>query len=219
VDAATTQQSMKTREPRAERGNIIVRSRSLFEELRSLKGGLTWSGFLRLLLSLYKTLILDNVDLRPNVEAYRLAVELRERSPPTIRLRRVKTGRLVEGRHWVRKYVGREVYSATVFKGYDSISVWVARVDDRLVLVNIRSNFITYPVPKEVYMDMLKLALSEAFKRVCTNNETACKSFTVDPEMPLNPEVSRELEDWFNKARESFYETLREITGVKTLAH
>jgi hypothetical protein len=209
---------MKTREPRAEKGNIIVRSRSLFEELRSLKGGLTWSGFLRLLLSLYKIIILDNVDLRPNVEAYRLAVELRERSPPTIRLRRVKTGRLVEGRHWVRKYVGREVYSVTVFKGYDSVSVWVARVDDRLVLINIRSNFIN-PVPREAYMDMLKLALSEAFKRICTNSETACKSFTVDPEMPLDPEVSRELEDWLNRARERFYETLREITGVKTLVH
>jgi len=218
VDVTITQQGIKTRELRAEKGNIIVRSRSLFEELRSLKGGLTWSGFLRLLLSLYKVFILSNIDLKPNVEAYRLAAKLRERSPPTIRFRRVKTGRLVEGRHWVRKYIGGEVYSVTVFKGYDSISVWVARVDDRLVLVNTRSNFIN-PVPREAYVDMLKLALSEAFKRICTNSETACKSFTVDPEMPLDPEVSRELDEWLNKARESFHKTLREITGVKTLAH
>jgi hypothetical protein len=127
----------------------------------------------------------------------------------------VKTGRLVEGRQWVRKYIGREVYSATVIRGYDSISVWVARVGGKLVLVNIRSNFVTYPVPKEVYVGMLKLALSEAFKRICTSNKTACQGFTVDPEMPLSPDVARELEEWFNEAREMFCKTLREIAPTR----
>ncbi len=213
MGGAGQKKKVETREPRAVVGTIIVYSRDLFEELRSLKGGLTWSGFLRLLLSLYNIIILNNIDLRPNVEAYKLATELRERSPPIIRLRRVKTDRLVEGRQWVRKYIGREVYSATVIRGYDSISVWVAVVGGKLVLVNIRSNFITPPASKEAYMDMLKLALSEVYKRVCSERE--CEGFTVDPEMPLSPDVARELEEWFNGAREMFYKTLREIAPTK----
>jgi hypothetical protein len=89
------------------------------------------------------------------------------------------------------------------------MTVWVARVGDKLVLINIKANFIN-PMPRETYMEMLKSAILVAVRRVCGERE--CKGFTVDPEMPLDPEVSRELEDWFNKARESFHKALREIT-------
>jgi hypothetical protein len=175
-----------------------------------LKGGLTWTLFLRLLLSLYESLILGVGGFKSSPEVYELARRLGERSPLVVRFRRLSSRVDIEGRHWVKKYVGREVYGATVIKGFDSLTVWVAVVEDKLVLMNIKTNFIN-PVPREAYVEMLKQAILVAIRRLCS--ERACRGFTVDPEMPLDPDVSRELEEWLNKVRESFHKALREITG------
>jgi hypothetical protein len=78
-----------------------------------------------------------------------------------------------------------------VIKGYDSLTIWVARVGDQLVLMNIKTNFITFPVPRKVYVEMLKVTLLEVIKKICAEGGVECKGVTVDPEMPLNPK-SRE---------------------------
>jgi predicted CopG family antitoxin len=190
-------------------GTIFV-YRDIFETLRSLKGGLTWSDFLRLLSSLYEGLILGVGGFKSSSEVYELAKRLEERLPPVVRFRRLSSRVDIEGRHWVKKYVGREVYGATVIRGFSSLTVWVAVVDDKLVLINIKTNFIN-PISREAYMEMLKQAILVAIKRLCS--ERVCRGFAVDPEMPLDPEVSRELDEWLNKAREMFYKALREIAG------
>jgi len=179
------------------------------ERLKPLKGDLPWTKFLRLLFSLYKGLILGAGSFKSSPEVYELAKRLEEQSPHVVRFRRLSSRVDIEGRHWVKKYVGREVYGATVIRGFSSLTVWVAVVDDKLVLINIKANFIN-PISRETYMEMLKQAILVAIRRLCS--ERVCRGFAVDPEMPLDPEVSRELEDWFNRARESFHKVLREIT-------
>jgi hypothetical protein len=188
----------------------IAAYRDDYKRLSLLKAGLPMTKFLRLLLSLYESLIIGASGFRSSQEMYELAAKLEEWSPHVVRFRRLSSRVDIEGRHWIKKYVGREVYGVTVIRGFSSLTVWVAMVGDRLVFINIKTNFIN-PVPREAYMEMLKQTILAAIRRLCS--ERVCRGFAVDPEMPLDPEVSRELEEWLNKARESFHKALREVAG------
>lgn len=176
--------------------SISFRDEELFSALREMKGSYTWPEFLRLLIMNHYVSkgVFFASPPRSVFESWR---EVLKRLPLRVtRITRVHYSLMRSCyREWVKKYVGFEVYSVQGVRGYDTVTLWIARDRDILVLINIKTNFLN-PPSKEEYIDLLIETLREALRRLCFERGV-CAKIQIDPEMPLDPEVVVKINSLF----------------------
>jgi len=173
----------------------------LFNVLREMKGEYTWAELLRLLVMNYYVCKGAFFALPPR-SVYESWREVSKRLPLKVtKIARVHHSLTRECyRDWVKKYANYEVYSALGVRGYDTITLWIARSSDSLTLINIKTNFLN-PPSKEEYIDLLIKTLRETLRRLCIE-KGVCTRICLDPEMPLDQEVAERINQEFKTQQE-----------------
>jgi hypothetical protein len=168
----------------------------LFSVLREMKGEYTWAELLRLLVMSYYASKGEFLALPPR-SVYESWSNISKRLPLKVtKIARVHHSLTRECyRDWVKKYANYEVYSALGVRGYDTITLWLAKSSDALILINIKTNFLN-PPPKEEYIDLLIKTLRETLRRFCIE-KGVCTRICLDPEMPLDQEVAERINQEF----------------------
>jgi hypothetical protein len=174
----------------------------LFNVLRELKGDYTWAELLRLLVMSYYA-SKGEFFASPPRSVYEPWRNILKRLPLKVtKIARVRRALIRECyRDWVKKYVNYEVYSALGIRGYDTITLWLARSGDTLTLINIKTGFLNLP-SKEEYIDLLIKTLRETLRRLCIERGI-CTRICLDPEMPLDREVVERINQEFKAQQEN----------------
>jgi hypothetical protein len=179
--------------------SILLYDEELFNVLRKLKGEYTWAELLRLLVMSYYASKGEFLALPPR-SVYESWREVSKRLPlKVVRITRLhRAVRRESYRDWIKKYVNYEVYSALGIRGYDTITLWIARSGDTLTLINIKTSFLN-PPSKEEYINLLIKTLRETLRRLCIE-KGICTRICLDPEMPLDREVAERINQEFKAA-------------------
>jgi hypothetical protein len=182
--------------------SILLYDEELFNVLRKLKGEYTWAELLRLLVMSYYASKGEFLALPPR-SVYESWSNISKRLPlKVVRITRLhRVVRRESYRDWVKKYVNYEVYSALGVRGYDTITLWLARSSDMLTLINIKTGFLN-PPSKEEYIDLLIKTLRETLRRLCIERGI-CTRICLDPEMPLDREVVERINQEFKAQQEN----------------
>jgi hypothetical protein len=185
--------------------NIIgLRDAGLVETLRRIKWelsltsgeSLTWDEFLRLLVMCFYIARGEFLALPPR-DSYESWRTVAGRLPlRVVRIARVGSSLIRDSyRKWVKKYVGFEVYGAVGVRGYDTITLWIARSGDALTLVDVKANFLS-PPSREEYAELVVKTLREALRKLCVERGV-CSKLRVDPELPLDQHVLERIRQEF----------------------
>jgi hypothetical protein len=184
--------------------SIDFRDAGLLETLRRIKWEfslaqgkrLTWDEFLRLLVMCFYIARGEFFAPPPrdNYESWR---RVARRFPlRVVRVVRVSTSLVRDSyREWVKKYAGFEVYGAVGVRGYDTITLWIARSGDALTLIDVKTNFLN-PLSREEYAELVVKTLREALRRLCVERGV-CSKLRADPEMPLDQYVLERIHQEF----------------------
>jgi len=88
-------------------------------------------------------------------------------------------------RRWMKKYVGLPRMTVLATKAYSRLVVSAVVSGNKIVIVDVRPDFLPFPPTEKTVKDMLSAVMRE-LRYVCSRIIDGCEGIMVDPELPFD---------------------------------